>query len=259
MNLASWPILQRGSYQGRGLPRRPFGASIAFSGVHRFPRGHLPGPDHAVSQPFPATRMWRDERRICRRDRIHLRRLPCRRHHLWAIGQYEREAIVARAGDRPRPLNCRLRRAEVACIRQPKESHALASAANPRLPAAKKTRKPGYRFSRDTKSVESAFAVRVTSQVKNARDRWRDQDSRQSLFTTGSQSRKKQVKDSASGQVAQLVEQWTENPRVGSSILPLTTLSRKRSLPYLCLLFGCLGKQAHLPKRRPRSFRARAY
>ena len=28
---------------------------------------------------------------------------------------------------------------------------------------------------------------------------------------------------SCNGQVAQLVEQWTENPRVGSSILPLTT------------------------------------
>ena len=27
------------------------------------------------------------------------------------------------------------------------------------------------------------------------------------------------------GQVAQLVEQWTENPRVGSSILPLATTS----------------------------------
>ena len=26
------------------------------------------------------------------------------------------------------------------------------------------------------------------------------------------------------GQVAQLVEQWTENPRVGSSILPLATM-----------------------------------
>ena len=29
------------------------------------------------------------------------------------------------------------------------------------------------------------------------------------------------------GQVAQLVEQWTENPRVGSSILPLATTFEK--------------------------------
>ena len=40
------------------------------------------------------------------------------------------------------------------------------------------------------------------------------------------------------GQIAQLVEQGTENPRVGSSILPLATISSTRAeLPRLVRLF----------------------
>ena len=35
------------------------------------------------------------------------------------------------------------------------------------------------------------------------------------------------------GQIAQSVEQWTENPRVGSSILPLATILPKKSWSFV--------------------------
>ena len=41
------------------------------------------------------------------------------------------------------------------------------------------------------------------------------------------------------GAVAQMVEQWTENPCVGSSILPSTTISRWKSAAYFFLLRFC--------------------
>ena len=48
------------------------------------------------------------------------------------------------------------------------------------------------------------------------------------------------------GQVAQLVEQRTENPRVGSSILPLATSHRLRVLHLGSRLTLSAGRYAHL-------------
>ena len=54
------------------------------------------------------------------------------------------------------------------------------------------------------------------------------------------------------GQVAQSVEQWTENPRVGSSILPLATSNPRQQS--VCFQSACCGGLAGI--LAPRALRS---